>query len=102
MGTIIEIIDRNFQPITNVLIKTFGDKLLIQYKQNADYIKYVQFYFENWKNTFWYEVRMYPNDGIYLYKYDGEDYSEITKFGCLETEKLIKYIIPLLHELSEL
>lgn len=80
----------------------FEKELLIKYKQNKNYVNYAQFYFDNWQNTFWYEVWLYPNDGIYLYKNDGNGtYTEITKFGVSKTEELVKFIVPLLQDLAK-
>lgn len=78
----------------------FTKELLVKYKQNGNYINYAQFYFDNWEETYWYEVWLYPEDGIYVYKYDDSEYQELKKFDTSETTKLAEFIIPLLQELS--
>ena len=93
-----------FRPIVEQIEKgSFEKELIVQYKQNNKYVNYAQFYFDNWENTFWYEVWLYPNDGIYLYKYKGtDDYTKEAQFGVSETAELVEYIIPLLRELSNM
>ena len=81
-------------------------KLCVEYKQKSKFINYVQFYFDNWEDKYWYEVWLYPNEGIYLYEYtykykEKDDWSEIAKFEVSEKEKLAKHLIPLLQKLSK-
>jgi hypothetical protein len=91
-----------FRPIVELILRgKFTKDLLVKYKQNGNYVNYAQFYFDNWEKTFWYEVWLYPTQGIYLYKYDGEDYTEIKKFESSEINELSEYIIPLLQSLAK-
>lgn len=90
-----------FRPVVEQIEKgNFTKELLVKYKQNGNYINYAQFYFDNWEETYWYEVWLYPEDGIYVYKYDGSEYQKLEKFDTSETAKLAEFIIPLLQELS--
>jgi hypothetical protein len=92
-----------FRPIVELILRgKFTKDLLVKYKQNGNYVNYAQFYFDNWGKTFWYEVWLYPTQGIYLYKYDGEEYAEIKKFESSEINELSEYIIPLLQSLAKL
>ena len=80
----------------------FARELKVGYKQNKKYVNYAQFFFDNWKENGFYEVWLYPNDGIYLYMKHDEEYTKKQQFGVFETAELVKYIIPLLQELSKL
>ncbi|MGI6320069.1 MAG: PD-(D/E)XK nuclease family protein [Bacteroidales bacterium] len=92
-----------FRPIVELILKgNFTKDLLVKYKQNRNHVNYAQFYFDNWENNFWYEVWLYPTQGIYFYKYDGEEYTEIKKFESSEINELSEYLIPLLKNLEKL
>ena len=97
--------EARFRPIVEQIQKgedSFARKLIVKYKQRSgDYINYAQFYFDNYADTFWYEVWLYPNDGIYLYKYDGKNYTEVPpKFESSAITELADFLIPRLQELS--
>ena len=91
-----------FRPIVEQIQKgNFAKELTIKYKQNNNFVNYAQFYFYNWEKTFWYELWLYPNEGIYLYKYDGKEYVEIEKYDYpLQTKELVEHTMSLLQELS--
>lgn len=74
--------------------------LQVKYKQNHNYVNYVQLYFDNWKNNYWYEIWLYE-DGFYCYKYDRVDYSDTTYFTYNDENKVVKHLVPLLTELSK-
>lgn len=81
---------------------TFEKELMVKYKQDADYINYAQFYFDNWRNLFWYEIWLYPTDGIYIYtNVTNNEYTEIKHFENIKIADVAKFIIPLLQELSQ-
>jgi hypothetical protein len=75
--------------------------LQLKFKQNGEYVNYVQLYFDNWaEKGYWYEIWLYP-DGFYVYKkLNNGDYSGEKHFVYHEENKLVKYIVPLLKELS--
>ena len=91
-----------FRPIVEKIQKgSFEKELQIKYKQNKNYVNHAQFFFDNWGKTFWYEVWLYPEDGIYMYKYYNlTDHTKPEKFGVNEADKLVEFIMPLLQELS--
>ena len=94
--------EMRFRPIVEQIQNgNFAKELTIKYKQNSNFVNYAQFYFDDWEKTFWYELWLYPNQGIYLYKYDGKEYVEIKKYNYpLQTKELVEHTMFLLQELS--
>ena len=98
--------EARLRPIVKQIEKgSFARELIVNYKQRSkDHINSVQFYFDNYADTFWYEVWLYPGDGIYLYKYDGKNYTEVPeappKFEFSAITELADFLIPRLQELS--
>jgi hypothetical protein len=77
-----------------------SNRLQRKFKQDAKYINYIQLYFNNWAETYWYEIWLYE-DGFYIYKFDNVDYSDETHFSYNEENKVVEYLVPLLKKLSE-
>lgn len=89
-----------FQPLVKGIDHySFDQDLIISYKQSKTFVNYIQLYFENWRDSFWYEVWLYPSDGFYVYKYDGRAYVKDRKFEVTEVDSLIEYTISCLEKL---